>query len=121
MGEIADEHVAWMLGENRGRGSRDGYDPLFYHDRVRFNRMVNTTEKAVQLELPDGMWIWVPRSVCRNWEEGAVWIHRKTLRTSMANGRVPDTSTTMPGAPGIEFPAPDDLEDLLDDHQDRPF
>lgn len=65
------------------------YDPLFYHKMVTFRKMTNTTEKAVELELADGKLIWVPRSVCREWSEGAVYIHKATLAESMKKARDP--------------------------------
>lgn len=78
-------------------------DPLYYHTRVKFKRLVNTTDKAVQLELLDGREMWVPRSVCREWGDGTVYVHTRTLGVSLENAR-----------------RPTDLLNLLDD-EDRPF
>lgn len=73
-----------------GRGTRKiVMDPLYYHTRVKFTRMTGTTDLAVQLELPDGREIWVPRSVCREWGEGSVYIHARTLAVSMKKARKP--------------------------------
>ena len=118
MGEEADHLIDRMMDEGwshphpskslgkQGRIRTEGYDPLYYHQKVEFLRMSNTTELAVELELPVGMTIWVPRSVCLNWGEGVVWVHGKTLRRSMGSAR----KTIMPG----------ELENLLDD-ETRPF
>ena len=82
----------------RGRSSHN-YDPLFYHQQIKFKRMSNTTAKAVELELMDGRLIWLPRSVCQEWGEGKVYVHRATLNKSMRNARKPLN--------------PDELADLL--------
>lgn len=90
MGEIADEHVErFASGEwdMRHRHVPRVTDPLHYHTKLKFVRMTMTTEKAVRLELPQGIEIWVPRSVCRQWGEGVVWVHSKTLRKSMQTGQ----------------------------------
>ena len=95
------EGDAWDSYE-RGREDQEPYygssrrstrkivvDPLYHHTRVKFNRMVGTTELAVQLELPDGREIWVPRSVCREWGDGSVYVHALTLAASMKKARKP--------------------------------
>jgi hypothetical protein len=71
------------------RRSTAAQDPLYYHKLVTFRKMTNTTEKAVELELADGKLIWIPRSVCRRWSDGAVYIHKKTLKESMKKARDP--------------------------------
>lgn len=118
MGEEADYLIDRMMDEgqsfsyaDRSRGKprqlrTSGYDPLYYHQRVPFTRMSNTTELAVELELPEGLTIWVPRSVCLNWGDGEVWIHAATLRKSMRTARKTITAEELMG--------------LLDD-ETRPF
>lgn len=84
MGEIADDLINHMQGfGGSGRPRRPVHDPLYYHVELKFVCMVSTTAKAVRLELPDGLLVWLPRSVCREWGEGAVWVHEKTLKMSL--------------------------------------
>lgn len=84
------------IGGNRSSGAhahsptRSAPDPLYYHQLLRFRKMTATTDKAVELELMDGRLIWVPRSVCRNWCEGQVHVHGKTLRVSLSKARDPN-------------------------------
>jgi hypothetical protein len=67
---------------------------LFYHQKVRFIRITAETEKAVQLELTDLHLVWVPKSVCRNWQESSVWVHKETFKRSMKSAIKP--SNEMP-------------------------
>lgn len=73
-----------------GRGKSNFVrNPLYYHERLSYRKMVGTTEMAVQLELMDGRLLWIPRSVCREWSEHQVWVHRRTLHASLKNARMP--------------------------------
>lgn len=110
--------------EDSGYGHRRAtapfnYDSLYYHTKVKFRCLSATTERAVQLELEDGRLAWVPRSVCRRWGDGEVWVHRATWMNSLKNAKKPDYTALKAGV-DIPLVAPEQLEDLLDD-ETRPF
>lgn len=95
--ERGDEDGDTSWHRSNRRVSDFQYDPLFHHTKLKFVRMTNTTEKAVQVELGCGTQIWLPRSVCRKWKERSVMVHSKTLKRSLAAGRRPiDPSDLLP-------------------------
>lgn len=81
-----------------GQGRSDFIrDPLYYHQKLKFVRMTNTTDKAVQLETKKGLLVWLPRSVCLEWREGSVMVHRATLKRSLKQAKAPvDLSDLLP-------------------------
>lgn len=80
------------------------YDPLYYHHRLDFKRLVGATEKAVKIELLDGREMWLARKVCRRWTEGSVYVHTITLKKALAGAQKPAGLHDLP-----------DMDDLICD------
>ena len=57
-----------------------GGDPLYYHKMVSFNYLKRETEKAYLVSLQGGQTQWIPKKICRefNEEEGYVYVHKST-------------------------------------------
>ncbi len=57
-------------------------NPLYYHKRFQFNKIVAETEKSYLFNFPRGdstLDVWVPKSVCAKLKKKTVYIHRLTF------------------------------------------
>lgn len=68
----------------------DGYggsppDPLFYFLETPYECIVEEREKAVNLKMCNSAYIWVPKSLCREWdkENRRVYIHKEFIVKKM--------------------------------------
>lgn len=55
-------------------------DPLYYHTKVKFNRIKAETKRSYLFSFSNSIDIWVPKKVCRELKEDSVYIHINTLR-----------------------------------------
>ena len=83
---VVDAFEDWDRGFDEGcpracgkRGkSSFSPDPLYYHRKLHFKAIQAQTEKAYLLRLSDDVGVWVPKSICRHFEESSVWVHSLT-------------------------------------------
>lgn len=72
---------SYYAGDREGwpEGSWSAPDPLYYHTKVVFEKIVAETEKAYLIhESQFNQEVWVPKSICRelNLKDNTVYCHR---------------------------------------------
>lgn len=72
-----DEGFVWYRS-SMGRIGANNFvrDPLFYHCKLRFKRIVAETEKAYLFKIKKRVGVWIPKSVCRRLKKKTVYVHK---------------------------------------------
>ncbi len=74
-----DEYCGFWVG-NRG-GHRSPSDPLYYHRKIKFEKIVSKTDKSYLFSIEGLGDVWVPKKICRHMSmsESSVYIHSGTF------------------------------------------
>lgn len=75
-----EEGFVWYHSPGATGLSNFARDPLYYHRKLRFKKIVAETEKAYLFKLKKRTGVWIPKSVCRRLKKKTVYVHKSVSR-----------------------------------------